>query len=145
MPSADKHRGAFIHLTNAARTALLVCGCLTLGRPSLAQSPVPLDGPSVFRAYCAACHGVDGKGHGPAAAELKQKPIDLTAIAKNNHGMFPRATVEGVIVRGEKWKAHGSKEMPLWGPVFLAADGDEKLAFAHVHNLLTYLESIQVK
>jgi len=134
-----------MRLTNATRTTLLVFGCALLGRPSLAQSPVPLDGPSVYKAYCASCHGTDGKGHGPAATALKQKPIDLTAIAKNNHGMFPRATIENVVVRGEKWKAHGSKEMPTWGPVFLAADGNEKIAYAHIHNLLTYLESIQVK
>jgi mono/diheme cytochrome c family protein len=133
-----------MRLTNAARTTLLVFGCVLLGRPSCAQA-VPLDGPSVYKAYCAACHGVDGKGHGPAAAELKKKPTNLTAIAKDNHGMFPRATIEDVVVRGEKWKAHGSKEMPTWGPVFLAADGNEKLAYAHIHNLLTYLESIQVK
>ena len=129
----------------AARTMLIAFGCVLLGHSALAQSSVPLDGPSVFKAYCAACHGADGKGDGPAAAALKQKPIDLTAIARNNRGMFPRTTIEDVIVRGEKWKAHGSKEMPTWGPIFLAVDGNEKIADAHVHNLLTYLESIQVK
>ena len=106
---------------------------------------VPLDGPSVFKAYCASCHGVDGKGHGPAAEALKAKPIDLTQIAINNKGMFPRATIEDVLTNGGKWKAHGSKEMPTWGPIFADADKNDKIATAHIHNLVTYLESIQVK
>lgn len=25
-----------------------------------------VEGPDLFRAYCASCHGSDGKGHGPA-------------------------------------------------------------------------------
>ncbi len=104
-----------------------------------------LDGPSIYKAYCAACHGADGKGHGPAAETLKYKPTDLTAIAKNNKGQFPRATIEQVLQNGDKWKAHGSKEMPTWGPIFLAVDANDKIAYAHVFNLVTYLESIQVK
>lgn len=129
-------------------TALLAAGCLLLGGDVSAQAPdlkVPLDGPSIYKAYCAACHGADGKGHGPAAETLKYKPIDLTAIAKNNKGVFPRTTIERVIQNGDKWKAHGSKEMPTWGPIFLAVDANDKIAYAHVYNLVTYLESIQVK
>lgn len=130
---------------NAARRVLITCGCVLLGYSALAQSPVPLDGPSVYKASCAACHGADGRGRGPSAAALKQKPTDLTAIAKKNHGMFPTRTIEDVISHGGKWKAHGSDEMPTWGPFFLAVDGNEKIAYAHIQNLLTYLESIQVK
>jgi mono/diheme cytochrome c family protein len=106
---------------------------------------VPLDGPSVYKAYCAACHGADGKGHGPVAETLRIKPADLTAIARNNGGVLPRSTIEQVLQAGDKWKPHGSREMPIWGPIFLAVDGNDKVAYAHVHNLVTYLESIQVK
>ena len=38
-------------------------------------------GEEMFDAYCAACHGKDGKGNGPAAAELKMPPPDLTTLA----------------------------------------------------------------
>jgi mono/diheme cytochrome c family protein len=134
-----------MRVANAAKTTLIAFGCVLLGYPVLAQSPVPLDGPSVYRAYCAACHGADGKGHGPAAEALKRKPTDLTTIAKNNAGMFPRTTLQDVLTNGGKWKAHGSKEMPTWGPIFMVVDKDEKIAYAHIYNLLTYLESIQVK
>lgn len=129
-------------------STLLVAGGLLLAAEVSAQtlnSRVPLDGPSIYKAYCAACHGADGKGDGPAAETLKQKPTDLTTIAKNNKGMFPRTTIEQVLHAGVKWKAHGSREMPTWGPIFLAVHADDKIAYAHVHNLVTYLESIQVK
>ena len=132
----------------SVRMALIVSGCVLLGPHVFGQSlnlKVPLDGSSVFKAYCAACHGVDGKGNGPAAAAFKRKPIDLTAIAKNNLRMFPRTTIEDVLLNGGKWKAHGSKEMPTWGPIFQAVDGDDKIATAHLYNLLLYLESIQTK
>jgi mono/diheme cytochrome c family protein len=31
----------------------------------------------IFRERCAACHGDDGRGNGPAASNLKPKPIDF--------------------------------------------------------------------
>ena len=122
--------------------------CLVCNTAVSAQTPtrqVPLEGPAVYKAYCGSCHGPDGKGNGPAAAALKFKPADLTTIAKNNKGVFPRVTIEDVLQNGGKWKGHGSKEMPTWGPVFLADNEDAKAAFAHLDNLVTYLEFIQVK
>ena len=41
--------------------------------------------------------------------------------------------------------AHGSQEMPIWGPVFRAMSPDENIAKLRVDNLLRYLESIQQK
>ena len=38
-------------------------------------------GKEMFDAYCASCHGVDGKGNGPAAPALKKQPADLTLLA----------------------------------------------------------------
>lgn len=133
---------------HATRSVLLAAGCLLIGGDVSAQGPnlkVPLDGPSVYRVYCAVCHGVDGKGQGPSAQVFRHKPTDLTVIAKSNKGMFPRSTIQDLLTNGGRWKAHGSNEMPIWGPVFLAVDVDDKTAYAHVYNLVTYLDSIQVK
>ena len=41
-----------------------------------------------FLSKCAACHGADGKGAGPLSATIKQKPADLTILAKRNNGVF---------------------------------------------------------
>ena len=97
--------------SHATKALLVIAGCLLLAGAVSAQTPsekVPLDGPSIFKAYCASCHGNDGKGKGPAAKGLKVKPIDLTTIAKKNRGAFPRAAIEDVLQKGETWKGHGS-------------------------------------
>ena len=46
-------------------------------------------GVEMFNSYCAACHGKDAKGDGPAASALKVPPADLTQLAKKNNGKFP--------------------------------------------------------
>jgi len=137
-----------MHIAPAATIALIAAWSTLLGSSPSAQEPtarVPLDGRSVYLAYCASCHGVEGKGDGPAAEAMKRKPVDLTTIAKNNKGMFPRRTIEDVIVNGGRWKAHGSKEMPTWGPVFRLADPSENIPTARLQNLLFYLEGIQTQ
>ncbi|MBZ5685484.1 MAG: cytochrome c [Acidobacteriia bacterium] len=80
----------------------------------------PASGPKMFKAYCAVCHGIDGRGNGPAAEALKVPPSDLTALAKRNAGKYPSDHVTSAI-RGElHLPPHGSKEMPVWGALFWA-------------------------
>ena len=96
--------------------------------------------------YCASCHGKDAKGKGPAAASLKTPPPDLTVLAQKNDGKFPKTRVMETISGENAMKAHGSREMPVWGPYFLALSGmKEKAAKARVEDLANYLESIQSK
>lgn len=106
----------------------------------------PVSGPKLYQAYCAVCHGSDGKGDGPAAATLKTWPSDLTTIAKRHDGNFPVLHVAEKIEGDNMVGAHGSREMPLWGPVFRSiAHGHDDSAQRRMNNLLTYLESIQEK
>jgi hypothetical protein len=39
--------------------------------------------------------------------------------------------------------AHGSRDMPMWGPVFKSVDGS--VAELRLKNLIDYLDSIQEK
>jgi mono/diheme cytochrome c family protein len=41
----------------------------------------PARGRMLYQFRCAACHGADGRGDGPAAAALKPPPKDLTTSA----------------------------------------------------------------
>lgn len=100
-------------------------------------------GPDLFRAHCAACHGADAKGGGPMAAALKTKVPDLTVLAKNNGGTFPSEQVRGQILGDEIALSHGSRDMPVWGPIFHQIEGDQDFGDVRVANLLKYLESIQ--
>jgi mono/diheme cytochrome c family protein len=105
-------------------------------------------GPDLFRAHCAACHGSEGKGDGPAGLALKKKVPDLTLLAKNNKGQFSSAYVRRTIT-GEgvsEWAiSHGSREMPIWGPIFHQIESDMDWGNVRLVNLTKYVESIQQK
>jgi len=104
-------------------------------------------GPDLFDHYCASCHGRDGKGQGPAAIVLKTPPPDLTMLTRE-HGAFPRARVAAVI-GGESsvpfLPSHGSREMPVWGPIFRYLDPDRQATDVRIENLVAHIESLQVR
>ena len=111
-------------------TSGVLCGASkqTHTAPSAGEQFTPLihsvEGPNLFRAYCAPCHGVAATGTGPAAPALKAKVPDLTLLAKNNRGQFPAAHVREVIMGDKIVVAHGSREMPIWGPIFHQIESD---------------------
>ena len=105
-----------------------------------------LDGPSLFQAYCATCHGSGARGNGPTASALKTAPPDLTRISERNGGKFPFTRVEKII-SGEDLNpaSHGSREMPIWGPIFGQIAWDQDLGSVRIYRLTKYLESLQQK
>jgi len=106
----------------------------------------PTSGQEMYKAYCAVCHGTDGKGNGPAASALKVPATDLTMLSKNHGGQFPDMKVISII-RGEgNLPAHGSREMPVWGQLFWTmSHGHEGEVQQRVSNLSKYIESLQAK
>ncbi len=112
------------------------------------EPPVrPVDGAGIYQAYCAACHGEDARGNGPVAPALRQKVPDLTRLSQENAGTFPALHVKTTILLGsdDLIPAHGSKKMPIWGPIFHEIDFDRDWGQVRVENLTRYLESIQKK
>src|SRR5260370_34614854 len=77
----------------------------------------PTDGKQMYTSYCAPCHGVDGRGHGPASSALKAQPTDLTGLAKANHGKDPETHVGSVVRFGSELPAHGSADKTGWGGI----------------------------
>lgn len=103
-------------------------------------------GRELYVSHCASCHGKDGKGDGPAASALKTRPPNLTVLAKQNGGKFPAGNLYQVIKWGGGIVGHGSKEMPVWGRVFLAESSHkEQEAAQRIRDLLQYMESLQEK
>jgi mono/diheme cytochrome c family protein len=109
-----------------------------------AKRVASVSGSATFAAYCAACHGPQGKGNGPAAAALKVAPADLTTYSKRHGGKFSATDVEAKIIGGEPMPAHGSNEMPIWGPVFRDTSTDQMERRLRVQNIVEYIRSIQV-
>jgi mono/diheme cytochrome c family protein len=102
-----------------------------------------VEGADLYREYCASCHGKSGKGDGPVAPALKATVPDLTMIAKNNGGKFPTARVQRIIEGQGMIASHGTREMPVWGPIFSQVEADVDREPVRMQNLLKYLESIQ--
>ena len=130
--------------------------------PAEANLEVPLvDGQELYEYYCAACHGAEGMGDGPVAANLKTPTPDLTTLSQRSGVGFPGQMVERYIRNETGPDAHGTPEMPLWGPIFVEkARLDEQtrdklrvllgsevtspfLADLRVSNLVAYIESLQ--
>jgi mono/diheme cytochrome c family protein len=110
------------------------------------KSSNPASGAEMFKQYCAVCHGPGAKGDGPAASSLKVQPPDLTALAKRHDGKFPDDYVANVLRNGAKAPAHGTAEMPVWGPLFATmSQGDESQVTMRISNLTKYLKSLQVQ
>jgi len=105
-----------------------------------------IQGPNLYKAYCAVCHGPNAKGDGPMAMFLKTGPSDLTRISSRNGGMFPLAKVRQIIAGEEPRSAgHGTRDMPIWGPIFSQVAWDQDLGRVRVDNLARYLETLQAK
>jgi mono/diheme cytochrome c family protein len=117
-------------------------------------------GVDIYRAYCANCHGDDGKGHGPDAAGLNVPMPDLTTITARNGGNFSVGAVEESInrwkqvprtmtdvIEGQEGKRTGqtSLAMPAFGPIFAKLYpqevGERRMRMA---NLISYVKSLQV-
>jgi mono/diheme cytochrome c family protein len=111
-------------------------------------------GKTAFGTYCASCHGVSAMGNGPVAGQLVSKPSDLTVLARNANGVFPHEAVRAVIDGRTMITAHGGREMPVWGDMFVfevtgggVAEDDSELTAEFVaqriEQLTAYIGSIQ--
>jgi mono/diheme cytochrome c family protein len=125
--------------------SLLTAASLMAADPA-SRSKSATSGKALFMNHCASCHGSDARGAGPAAIALKVQPPDLTAMAKANQGKFPYEDVRKAIAGDSMVVAHGSREMPTWGAMFLAMNGvNQKDAEQRITDLTDYIKSLQKK
>jgi mono/diheme cytochrome c family protein len=119
----------------------------TLSGQNLNQTPQilteSLAGRDSFELYCAPCHGRTGQGDGPVGPALRAKPTDLSRLAQRNGGAFPTERVRAFVTgTGRPLAAHGTTEMPIWGPLFRAFESDVRVR-ERIANLLTHIEGLQ--
>jgi mono/diheme cytochrome c family protein len=138
-------------MRHAIYSALLlaVLGICTAGaKPGPLEDTLPStyvpSGKVMYQQHCATCHGADAKGRGPLASLLTTPPSDLTLLAKRHGGKFPKEYVSSVLEFGPGSRAHGSSEMPAWGPIFRYYDKqNERAVEQRIKNLCDYLASLQ--
>jgi mono/diheme cytochrome c family protein len=131
--------------------AAVAAAMCAMAATALAQPRLDL-GKREFDNKCAVCHGVDGKGGGPYADQLKHKLPDLTTMASRNGGVFPvNRTYE--IIEGAG-KGHGTRAMPVWGVEYTvqAAEALPELPYnqavyvrTRIMALLEHMNRLQVK
>lgn len=126
---------------------------LWVGAAAAADTKTQLEiGKQEYAAKCAACHGTSGKGDGPQAAGLKQKPADLTTYAKRNGGKMPEkqawALLDG---RQLDDRAQQNRTMPVWGHMYKTqARADEvkdvePYVKQRIDAVIAYIGTLQVK
>jgi hypothetical protein len=98
-----------------------------------------------YNSKCAVCRGETGKGDGPCVNRLKAGSSDITVLARDNTGDFPRTRVLMALDGRSEVQAHGPREMPLWGDVYLAEGPSdqppkerEESADKHLDALISY-------
>jgi len=126
--------------------AFVLCFGFFLGSTGCVDrtSDVP-EGVALFRRHCASCHGIAGRGDGPAAAGLAGTPADLTSLRRA--GRFQEADLMATIDGRKQVAIHGSRDMPVWGRIFEQAHGDEPFpAYSGIGDtraLVDYLATLQ--
>lgn len=139
------------HLTTFVALLLAACVAGAQEKPIIKKTEMkrtsPASGKEMYTEYCAACHGADAKGTGPAVAALKTPPPDLTTLARRSEDLkYPSDRVATILRHGTEVAAHGTTDMPIWGPLFRSLDPLHDTAVQQrIANLNKYLKSLQVK
>ena len=104
-------------------------------------------GGEFFAVNCAACHGEAGRGDGYLGMLLDAPPADLTKIAARRGGTFPALEIAEIIDGRREVRAHGPREMPIWGQELARSKGPalgrESAIRGEVLTYVEYLRSIQ--
>jgi mono/diheme cytochrome c family protein len=136
-------------------TGTAVLGAAMVFASSVAISQTKFDfGKREYDSNCASCHGVKGKGDGPAKPFLTKSPPDLTVLAKNNNGVLPVEHLNEVIDGRREVGSHGSRDMPIWGSEYRLKAAESHMdvpydyeAFVRVRilALIDYINRLQAK
>jgi hypothetical protein len=85
-----------------------------------------------------------GEGDGPVAASMAIGVPSLRTLALRNGGVFPEDAVAAYIDGREPRAAHGLRQMPVWGDVFIVAErGEEDVVAARIKILVWFIAELQ--
>lgn len=67
-------------MTRFLQASALACALLVCGLVSAADAADAAKGKTIYEGRCSFCHGMSGKGDGPAGAALKPAPTNFTSV-----------------------------------------------------------------
>lgn len=132
----------------ASAAVLLVAACTSTRTRE--RSLMEISGADMYEQLCSSCHGVSGHGDGPVSSLIKIGVPDLTRIAQRDGGEFPTEDVRRTIDGRWDRRAHGARDMPVWGWQFYDSAATDDVAEravvdSMIDRLVNYLRSIQVE
>jgi mono/diheme cytochrome c family protein len=123
---------------------LLVVGLLAMSDAAFAGSKQIERGRALYVEYCASCHGASAEGDGPVARALTTPPANLRRLAERFGNPLPEDQLARYIDGRAEVKAHGPRDMPVWGARFHYQSGaDERRVRQWIGDLVAFLQSIQ--
>jgi mono/diheme cytochrome c family protein len=122
------------------------CTSASVHEPNVSE----LTGMEMYERLCSSCHGLSGRGDGPVAPLIAVGVPDLTRIAYRHGGEFPTEKVRRTIDGRWDRRAHGARDMPVWGWQLYDSqsqnDADERAQVdSMIDRLVAYVRSIQVE
>jgi mono/diheme cytochrome c family protein len=87
---------------------------------------------------------VDGRGGGPVASALRNRPPDLTTLARREGGFSRERVFDFVEGTNRLSLTHGSGDMPVWGRTFRGLESSDARIKVRLDNLVDYVESLQL-
>jgi len=131
--------------------ATVLVGC---PEPTQTTTPVPAGergpGQILYLTYCQSCHGISGRGDGPAVISLRTPPADLTRLWESYGTPLDRDRLVEYIDGRWLLDVHGYREMPIWGNEFFddsppQTPNLERSKHQLFEVLANYLETLQTE
>lgn len=131
-----------MHLTKGLRFAVCLLSLSLVA--GIATADETTEGNAIFLQYCASCHGPKGEGNGPLAPTLTTPPANLRLLSQRFGNPLPQDVIARFIDGRAEVKAHGPRDMPVWGERFYPeSHGNETEVKERIVNLVAFLQSIQ--
>ncbi len=124
----------------------LAFGMLFLVAATMSKADDVTEGHKLYLRNCAACHGVNADGKGPAAPALTVKAPDLRLLSARYGNPLPQDQIARFIDGRADVIAHGPRDMPVWGEKvweYPDGKGNPSQVTPQVAALVEYLQSIQ--
>ena len=114
-----------------------------------------VDGAALYQAYCASCHGWNGKGGGQAARAIPTPVPDLTQFASVHSSTVHNTndcqlSIIAALQTGHRGPndphvTEGDLDMPNWAPIFKSLSSNQAAAYLRMRNVAQHVAAIQVQ
>jgi mono/diheme cytochrome c family protein len=122
---------------------LPMIGLILLAAATMAAADDIDEGRQIYLQHCASCHGLTAEGNGPLAPVLTTPPTNLRLLSERFGNPLPEDQIARFIDGRADVRAHGPRDMPVWGERFYAEDGSRGMVKERIAKLVAYLQSIQ--